>query len=214
MKISMRPRIWFGLVLATYIVLATRQHRALRRMRAQASTDPLTGLANYGRLIDALQTEIARSGRTQRPFSVLFMDMNGLKGINTQFGHLSGSRALCRLAETLRHSCRAADTPARFGGDEFAIILPETDEHGARELAARLAQQLESDHRSPRIAVSMGVGEFPRDGATPAALLEAADRDLYEQKVTPRDSTYVQIARPRSAIAPHATTKIISRSLV
>jgi diguanylate cyclase (GGDEF)-like protein len=162
------------------VVVAHQQ--AEEQLRELATTDALTGLANYRRLMDVLRAEIARFDRAQRPFSVLFIDMNGLKKINDKYGHLAGSRALCRVADALRATCRVVDTPARFGGDEFALVLPETDEEGARIVSSRLAQRLTADTRTPPISVSTGVAEFPRDGTTPALLLRAADQHLYGEK--------------------------------
>jgi diguanylate cyclase (GGDEF)-like protein len=167
--------------LALAAVVAEHKEAGIQ-LRELSLTDSLTGLANYRRLIDVLRAEIARSDRTGRPFAVLFVDMNGLKGINDRYGHLAGSRALCRVADTLRRSCRAIDTPSRFGGDEFAVVLPETGEIGGKEVAMRVSQRLGVEGGRPAVSISAGVAEYPRDGATPAALLGAADRDLYAQK--------------------------------
>jgi diguanylate cyclase (GGDEF)-like protein len=113
---------------------------------------------------------------------VLFIDMNGLKKINDKHGHLAGSRALCRVAETLRKSCRTIDTPARFGGDEFAVVLPETGDEGGHLVLGRVAERLAADPDRPALSVSGGVAVFPRDGDTPTLLLRAADQSLYESK--------------------------------
>src|SRR5262249_33222816 len=99
-----------------------------------------------------------------------------------RYGHLAGSRALCRVAGTLRRSCRTTDTPARFGGDEFAIVLTETEEIGGRQVAMRVSQRLSAEAARPAVSISAGVAEYPRAGATPAARLGAADRDLYVHK--------------------------------
>jgi diguanylate cyclase (GGDEF)-like protein len=168
-----------GMVLAA--VVAEHKH-AEAQLTELATTDPLTGLVNYRRLIEVMRGEIARSSRTRRPFAVLFVDMNGLKKINDKHGHLAGSRALCRVADALRKSCRTTDTPARFGGDEFAIVLPETGDEGGQLVLARVAERLAADTDRPVLSVSGGVAVFPRDGDTPTLLLRAADQSLYEAK--------------------------------
>jgi len=97
--------------------------RLFENVRHLAVTDPLTGSANYRRLVDALENEIQRSRRTGRPFSLLLLDLDGLKKINDNYGHLVGTRALCRVANVLRANSRFIDTAARYGGDEFALII-------------------------------------------------------------------------------------------
>ena len=172
----------FGVMTMALAALASEYQVAEAQLRALVVTDPLTGLPNYRRLLEVLQAEILRADRIERPFTVVFFDMDGLKAINDEFGHLAGSRAVCRLADTLRESCRATDTAARFGGDEFVVVLPDTDESGARHVVRRVSDRLSVDHDKPRLAVSAGVAVYPRDGSTPSTLLSAADRVLYKVK--------------------------------
>jgi diguanylate cyclase (GGDEF)-like protein len=162
--------------------LASEYASADTQLRELVVTDPLTGLPNYRKLLDVLTTEIARADRTERPFSVVFFDMDGLKRINDEMGHLMGSRAVCRFAEVLRSACRTTDTPARYGGDEFVAVLSDTDYDGARLVVKRTAERLAGDHDQPRLSVSAGIAVYPRDGGTPTTLLSAADRALYAVK--------------------------------
>jgi diguanylate cyclase (GGDEF)-like protein len=156
--------------------------RLFRQVRTLAISDSLTGLANYRHLVDVLQTELERSGRTNRPFSVLLMDLDGLKKINDRHGHVVGSRALNRVATILRLNSRSIDTAARYGGDEFALVLPETNLAAAQQVVDRVRDCLEEDGEVPRISISIGVATFPKCGVTVQQLLEYADRALYAMK--------------------------------
>jgi diguanylate cyclase (GGDEF)-like protein len=156
--------------------------RLFMQVRQLAISDALTGLANYRHLIDVLESEIERSGRTGREFSVLLLDLDGLKSINDQYGHLVGSRALRRLADVLRVHSRAVDTPARYGGDEFALVMPETGFQAARRVAGRIRERLTSQIEQPKISVSVGVAVYPSSGTTAERLLMAADEALYAMK--------------------------------
>ena len=162
-------------------VVSEREYAAVQ-LHHLSTIDPLTGIANYRQLIDWLQAEIERSQRTARPFALLFLDLDDFKSINDRYGHLVGNRALGRVVEVLRFSCRAIDTPARFGGDEFVVILPETDEAAAEQLGRRITDRLARDKETPLIRVSLGVAVYPHSAETLDALLVAADRSLYEMK--------------------------------
>jgi diguanylate cyclase (GGDEF)-like protein len=147
-----------------------------------AVTDPVTGLANYRQLINSLEMEIERTGRTERPFALLLFDLDDLKKINDQFGHQVGTRALCRAADVLRFHSRAIDTAARHGGDEFGLVLPETMDPGAQEVLSRICDRVTNDGQQPTISLSTGFAICPRDGNTAEALMDAADRALYRMK--------------------------------
>jgi len=147
-----------------------------------AASDPLTGLANHRRLVEVLESEIQRSIRTGRNFAVLLFDLDGLKKINDRFGHLTGSQAIKRLGAALCNNSRAIDTPARYGGDEFALILPESGEAEAAHAASRICEQLQNDGQEPLITVSVGLAVYPQDGTSIDKLLGAADSALYRMK--------------------------------
>jgi diguanylate cyclase (GGDEF)-like protein/PAS domain S-box-containing protein len=165
------------------IVVDITEQRALEeQLRHQAFSDSLTGLANHRHLFDVLQAEICRSKRTGREFSLLLLDLDGLKAINDRFGHLAGNRALCRLAQILADCCRSVDTAARQSGDEFALVLPETGAAAATLVARRICELLSKDTEAPTLSASIGVASFPKDADTIGTLLYAADMALYAMK--------------------------------
>jgi diguanylate cyclase (GGDEF)-like protein len=170
--------------------------RLFGEVRDRAISDSLTGLANYRQLVDVLQTELERSGRTNRPFSVLLMDLDGLKQINDTHGHLTGSRAICRVANVLRLHSRSLDTAARYGGDEFALILPETNDDAARQVATRIRKQLTLDEEKPRLSLSIGIATYPDSGASGQLLLDAADQELYAAKMRLKKTRSSQLIPP------------------
>lgn len=160
----------------------TEQRTLENQLRQQASSDSLTGLGNHRRLFEVLQAEIGRSNRTTREFSLVLLDLDGLKQINDQFGHVAGDRALCRLAQILRDCCRSIDSAARHGGDEFALVLPETGMAAATLVAQRICELLEGEVEVPALSVSLGIASHPKDAETIGTLLYAADRALYAMK--------------------------------
>jgi diguanylate cyclase (GGDEF)-like protein/PAS domain S-box-containing protein len=161
--------------------LTERRHTE-EKVQLLVLTDPLTGLGNYRRLVEAVDAEVKRTGRTGRPFAVLLLDLDQLKKINDRYGHLIGSQALCRLADVLRVFCRSIDTATRYGGDEFAVILPETTAAAAALVASRIRSRLAEDSLQPPLSASIGMAVCPQDGKTMGALLQKADRDLYAIK--------------------------------
>ena len=164
----------------------TDRKRSEESIRYLATHDPLTGLANYRVLMEVFDTELRRSDRTGRPFAVLLLDVDRLKEVNDQHGHLVGTRALCRLAAILKSTCRSIDTLARYGGDEFAVLLPESDETAALGVARRVTEKLAADTERPSFTSSAGIAVYPRDGSTIESLLGAADRALHKTKLRHR----------------------------
>ena len=165
------------------IAVDVTEQRALEdHLRRQTLSDSLTGLGNHRRLFDALQSEICRTKRTGREFTVLLLDLDGLKEINDRFGHVTGNRALCRLAQILADCCRSVDTAARQGGDEFALVLPETGAAAATLVARRICALLGKDIEEPALSVSVGVASYPKDAENVGTLLYAAEGALYAMK--------------------------------
>src|SRR5438477_231056 len=168
-----------GLALAA---LVSERKEIEEKLQQLAATDPVTSLANYRRFMEVLTEEIKRSQRTGSPFAVLLLDLDGMKQINDRHGHLVGNRALSRLSAVLQSCGRNIDTAARFGGDEFSMLLLDTDGTAARQVARRVSERLAADQEEPPLAVGIGISAYPSDGETIESLLEAADRDLYQMK--------------------------------
>ena len=150
----------------------------------QARHDALTGLANYREFMDRLEKEVHRAERSHHSFTVLLLDLDGLKRINDLHGHLAGNRTLQRLAAVMNEHCRSTDLAVRYGGDEFAVVLIDSDKGMAEQVVYRIETGLRADQGKPAISVSIGIGIYPDDGRTAAELIEAADQQLYRSKRT------------------------------
>jgi len=154
---------------------------------AQASVDSLTGLLNHGAVHDRLDEEIARAARSGRSLALLMIDLDDFRAINNGHGHQAGDAALVAIAAAIRTSIRTADIAGRYGGDEFAAILPEADLAEAlavamRACAAIAAVTVEIDGARVGTTTSLGVAVWPRHGRTRAALIQAADAAAYAAK--------------------------------
>lgn len=179
------------------VAIALDNALALQRAEALSVTDDLTGLSNSRYLNLVLHREEKRSVRSGRPLSVLFIDMDGFKSVNTSHGHMAGSRALVEVASVIRSCARETDVTARFGGDEFAVILPDTGREGAVFVAERICDRirafhfLEADGLAVRLTASIGVATLPDVTGSAEELLRAADRAMYHVKETGKNGIFV-----------------------
>jgi|GEM_PF-5534409 len=163
------------------------------RLRLLATTDFLTGLSTRARFSETLEKELRAAGYLGYPLSLIFLDADHFKRVNDRHGHPAGDAVLAGLADCLRHATRASDTLARIGGEEFAVILPRSDQERGRELAERIRERVAAmrvEHRQQvlRITVSLGLATWsPGDPASPEELVERADQALYQAKHAGRD---------------------------
>jgi len=161
-------------------------HNALTFQKAQeqAITDGLTGVKTHRFLMEALSSEWKRSTRANRPLALVLMDLDHFKFVNDFYGHLEGDVVLQRVGHILEQNCRRSDVVARYGGDEFVILMPETSVEQARQLANKLRGWIASDPllRDKNITASFGIAAFPVHGATPQELIQIADSSMYLSK--------------------------------
>jgi diguanylate cyclase (GGDEF)-like protein len=168
-------------------VVARVQRRTREAAIRLSTVDSMTGLFNRGFLFNAVNREIKRAKRFRRGFCLLMIDLDGLKSINDRHGHFVGDNVLRAVAQVILANVRSIDTAARYGGDEFVALLPETDPHGAYVLAEKIRQvacELAMRAHGEPIAtsVSIGVVAYPGDGQTADELVIAADEAMYESK--------------------------------
>ena len=171
--------------------------------------EPKTGLYNMRHFSGVISQELQRAGRFDRPLALLMIDVDHLRQINTTHGHVVGDRALRSVADSLLSATREYDVAARFGGDEFCVLLPETDLEGALVVADRIRTYVEQDRTGPRITVSIGVASHRGIGITPDELIALADRAAYRAKFSGRNT----VAVPPSGDPVHEAERVLLDAL-
>jgi two-component system, cell cycle response regulator len=171
-------------------------HAEVQRLEGLASIDAKTGTYNFRYFKERLEEEFARARRYSRPLSLLLIDLDGFKQVNDRHGHLCGSRALVEAAAIIRGCARETDVAARFGGDEFAIVLPDTDGTGAVAVGERLRDRLcagrflEAEGLSVPLTASIGIATLPDVASSAEELLRAADVAMYRVKTAGKNGIY------------------------
>jgi diguanylate cyclase (GGDEF)-like protein len=179
---------------ADYLAIAIENARNFERVQELTITDEHTGLFNSRHLRAVLETEVTRAKRFTHPLSLLFLDLDRFKQVNDTYGHLVGSATLREVGEVLTSGVRQVDPVFRFGGDEFALVLLETDSTAATRIAKRLCQAIRERTFLTRqglaiqLSASIGVASLPQHAATSTALLEAADAAMYRSKAEGRNA--------------------------
>jgi len=189
-----------GIILVYAYILMGRIERSRHELELHSSLDTLTGLLNRRALQDAAQTMFQRIHRNQQKFVMLFADLDKFKAVNDEHGHSAGDRVLKQFAEIVRASLRGTDVAARFGGDEFVMLLEDASLGNAESVARRIQQQVEDWARRSGIdfSVTFGLGEAPTHGDSLGSLLEQVDRALYHSKTTHTGGglAYAKCAQP------------------
>jgi diguanylate cyclase (GGDEF)-like protein len=201
-------RIELARTMANEAAMALENARLYEEARSLADRDPLTSFYNHRYLHERFGEEILRAQRSGRPLSVLMLDLDDFKLVNDTFGHLFGDQVLAWTAEVIRATLRASDVPARYGGDEFAILLPDTSAEAAGRAAARIHEAFAGSGfdagtgRTVGVGVAIGAATFPDDGRTARELIATADAGLYREK---RSGTRVPATGPEAARNGRAT---------
>jgi two-component system cell cycle response regulator len=184
---------------AAHGALSLRNAWLLEQVQRIAASDALTGLANRGTLQEALGRDLARALRESGTLSLLMLDVDHFKAVNDHFGHQAGDVVLQRVASRLDEASRAGDLPGRYGGEEFAVLLPDTDVADALMVAERLRAAVANDSEAPVVTVSVGVATFPNDAVDADGLVRAADAALYASKRAGRDRVTSASEAPEDA---------------
>jgi diguanylate cyclase (GGDEF)-like protein len=189
--------VWLGTIvtvaLATWMVgtMRVRVRRLIGRLADAARTDAHTGLLNRRGLKEIAELELERARRGDRPVSLVVVDVDRFQDFNEEHGHASSERALKTIATLVQESKRRIDVAARVGGEEFALLAPDTDEHGAYVLADRLRREVREAFAQTGLTVSLGIASYPKHGATAEELLSGADRAIFAAKALGRDRTVI-----------------------
>src|SRR5215217_3077545 len=225
---------WNPYLLPTAVAPLLLIHRSLSvpALQEEARVDPKTGLFNARHFATELREELARAQRFRRPMAVIMADLDLLRDINNSYGHLAGDAVLKGIADIFRTELRPYDVAARFGGEEFAILLPETTPETALEIAERIRRavaehlfEVETSSEPIRATISLGVAGYPKDGADPNELIHQADLAVYRAKLQGRNRVLGASSEPllmtpterpaRLAAVPEETeyASVVSRAL-
>jgi diguanylate cyclase (GGDEF)-like protein len=188
---------------ALFVITRERVKALVARLGEAADTDPLTGLLNRRGFGKQLEHELERAERSGAEVSLISGDLDHFKKVNDRYGHQVGDDVLVEVGRLLRHHARRIDGVARLGGEEFALLVPGTDAHGAyssaERLRCRVSKALAGTH--PGLTISFGIASYPNDGESVERLLRAADESLYAAKTLGRDRTVIYSTEVVGALA-------------
>lgn len=209
MASALKKPVDFRVAMADYFIDLNRKMRhpkmieiqVYERTAASSITDELTGLYNYRFFMASLKRELNKVQRLVSNLSIILMDIDNFKQFNDTFGHLAGNKILSKLGKIISFEVRDMDIPCRYGGEEFAIILPHTDKFGARILSERMRVSVASAKLpgGRNITISAGISSYPSDGSDPQQLVERADQALYQAKALGKNQTFLYSMERRAA---------------